>query len=332
MDGKIKVCLIGCGVISDNHLVSISLLDNVEVTALCDIVPEKAEAKKEKHSLKCNIYSDYLEMLDLEKPDAVHILTPHYLHTEMTLEALKRNINVFLEKPLCIKSEDIEKIIRAEEKSQAKVCVSFQTRYNETTKIASKIAKEDGGVANAYATIIWNRDDSYYAQGDWRGKWSTEGGGVLINQAIHSLDLLCLFLGIPKNIQAICSKLQHCDKVEIEDTAECIIEFENGKTATVFATTNFHGHDSTVLHLETKNHNIIISDGNIYLDGEKLVTEAEDSYLGKKCYGNSHIHLIKDFYDSLANGRNLPIPPSSAQHALKILLAAYNSNGKTISI
>ena len=146
------------------------------------------------------------------------------------------------------------------------------------------------------------------------------------------MDLLCLFLGIPKNVQAVCSNLRHSSSIEVEDSAECIIEFENGKTANVFATTNFKGHDSTILHLETKTHTIMINEPNIYVDGENLTTTPTETYMGKKCYGNSHIYLIKDFYDSLANGRKSPISLESAHHALKIIIGAYSSNGKTISL
>ena len=103
MKSKIKVCLIGCGVISGNHIPSLLRLNDVEIAALCDVKPEKAEQRKAQFSLECPVYEDYITMLDEVKPDSVHIMTPHYLHTEMTLEALKRNVNVLLEKPVCIK-------------------------------------------------------------------------------------------------------------------------------------------------------------------------------------------------------------------------------------
>ena len=332
MNRKFKVALIGCGVISDNHISALTSIDNVEIVAIADIDTAKPEAKIKKYGLNCRIYSDYIEMLDKEEPNAVHVLTPHYLHTEMTIEALSRDINVFLEKPLCIKREDVEKIINAEKQSKAKVCVSFQTRYNETVKLAKRIAEEDGGVKNAYATVVWNRNDNYYAQGEWRGKWETEGGGVMINQAIHTLDLLGIFLGIPKNVQAVCSKLRHSDAIEVEDSCECIIDYDSGKSAIVYATTNFQGYDSTMLHVETKNHTIEIREPNIYVDGHPLEIEKSDSYIGKKCYGSGHSMLIEDFYNSLEREKDVPVPVTQAQYAVRIILAAYKSNGKITSI
>ena len=332
MKNKFKVALIGCGVISDNHITSLLALECVEIVSLVDIDTKKAKAKKEKYGLDCRIYSDYIKMLDTEKPDAIHVLTPHHLHTEMTLEALSRDVNVLLEKPMCIKPEDIEKIICAEKSSKATVSICFQTRFNETVKLAKQLTDEDGGVVNAYATVVWNRDDAYYAQGEWRGKKDTEGGGVMINQAIHTLDLLCIFLGIPKNIQAKCSKLRHTDAVEVEDACNCIIGFENGSTALVFATTNYSGLDSTSLHLETKNHTIEIKEPNLYVDGNLVEMPKITEYVGKKCYGTGHAPLVRNFYTSLEENRTTPIPPVSAQHAVKIILGAYASDGKMIDL
>ena len=332
MKRKFKVGLIGCGVISDNHLRALTSLDNVEIVALTDVDKSRAETKNKAYSLGCRIYEDYIEMLDTEALDAIHVLTPHYLHTEMTLEALKRNVNVLLEKPLCINREDIERIINAENNSKARVCVCFQTRYNDTIRLAKAIADEDGGVNKAYATVIWNRSDEYYAQGAWRGKWATEGGGVMINQAIHTLDLLCIFLGIPQNVQATYSTLRHSEAVEVEDSCEAIIDFEHGARAVVYATTNFLGADSTALHLETKNHTIEIREPNVYLDGKPVQIPETIEYVGKHCYGNGHSTLIESFYKSLDEESDVPVTPCQAQYALRIILGAYESKGKIINV
>ncbi len=332
MEPKFKVCVIGCGVISGNHIPSLLRLNGVEISAICDIEPAKAERRKAEFSLSCPIYTDYIKMLDEIKPSAVHILTPHHLHTEMTLEALSRDINVFLEKPMCIKEDDVEKLISAEKKSKARVCVSFQTRYNDTVIRAKKITDADGGAICGFGTVVWQRSDEYYSSGDWRGKWATEGGGAMINQAIHTIDLLCFFLGIPRNVQAVISKLRHSDAVEVEDGCECIIGYENGKRANLWVTTTSLGHDSTTLHIETQNHVVEIRNADVYLDGERLDTEMITEYMGKRCYGNSHATLIELFYSALKSGEPMPISLESAKHALKVVLAAYRSDSKIINI
>ena len=332
MDKKIRVCIIGCGVISGNHIPSLLRLKNVEIVALCDVKTEKAEARKKQFALSCPIYTDYQTMLDEIRPDSIHVLTPHYLHTEMTLEALKRNVNVLLEKPVCIKPEDMEILIKAEKDSEARVCVSFQTRYNESVRLALDKASADGGVNSAFATVVWNRSDDYYAQDSWRGKWSTEGGGALINQAIHTIDLLCLFLGKPTKMQSFISKMRHCDEVEVEDTCTAIIDFENGKRANLLVSTTYTGQDNTTLHLETPQSVIEIRNSELYVDSKKIKTKAQTVYLGKKCYGNSHITLIELFYDALLNGTPMPISLEDSRNAMNVVFGAYNSNTELINI
>ena len=332
MNKKFKVCIVGCGVISGNHIPSLLMQDNVEISALCDIDVSKADGRKAEFSLDCPIYRDYLTMLDEIRPDAVHILTPHYLHTEMTLAALDRNVNVFLEKPTCIKLEDLDKIIAKEKSSRAGVCVSFQTRYNETVKRAIEIVEADGGAKSGFGTIVWNRDDAYYASGDWRGKWATEGGGALINQAIHTIDLLCIFLGIPEKVQACISTMRHNEAVEVEDSASCIIDFKNGKRANLLVTTTYGGQDSTTLCIETESNVIEIRNSNVYLNSEKLDTNNITEYMGKKCYGNSHATLIEKFYQALAEGSEMPVSVESSAHALRVVLGAYASDSKIINV
>ena len=332
MESKTKVCLIGCGVISGNHIPSLLRLNNVEIAALCDVRPEKAESRKQQFSLDCPVYEDYISMLDEVKPDSVHIMTPHHLHTEMTLEALKRNVNVLLEKPVCIKPEDLEILIKAEKESNAKVCVSFQTRYNETVRRALEIAEADGGATSAFATVVWNRNDDYYAQDAWRGRWATEGGGALINQAIHTIDLICVFLGKPTKIQSLVSKMRHCDNVEVEDTCAAIIDFADGKRANLLVSTTHSGQDNTTLHIETKQNVIEIRNSHLFVNAKKIQTERPASYLGKKCYGNSHITLIEKFYDALRTGGEMPISLESALDAMKLVFGAYRSNSQVIDI
>ena len=332
MESKIKVCLIGCGVISGNHIPSLLRLNDVEIAALCDVKPEKAEQRKAQFSLECPVYEDYITMLDEVKPDSIHIMTPHYLHTEMTLEALKRNINVLLEKPVCIKPEDLEILIKAEKESDAKVCVSFQTRYNETVRRALEIAKADGGATSAFATVVWNRNDDYYAQDAWRGRWATEGGGALINQAIHTIDLLCVFLGKPIKMQSLVSKMRHCDNVEVEDTCAAIIDFAGGKRANLLVSTTHSGQDNTTLHIETAQNVIEIRNSHLFVNAKKIQTERPASYLGKKCYGNSHITLIEKFYDALRTGGEMPISLESSLNAMKLVFGAYRSNSQVIDI
>lgn len=327
MDKIFKVALVGCGTISGNHLRALLDVPYVKVVAICDKIAEKAEKKKAEFGLDAKVYESYEEMLDKEELDSVHIATPHYLHASMTIAALKKNVNVFLEKPICISYEEIESLKAAEAESSAKVCVCFQNRFNPSTVLAKKLADEDGGVISAFGTVFWYRGEKYYTESGWRGAYATEGGGVMINQAIHTIDLLCYYLGTPKAVTATTANHHLKGVIEVEDSCEGMISFEDGKVANFYTTTAFAGKDTTIVCLVTKNkRKIQIQDSNLYLDGNKIEDPSliQDFY-GKECYGNGHMYLIAKYYNALKEGLDMPVTLESAQHALKVLLAAYKS-------
>ncbi len=323
---KFKVGLVGCGGISLNHLSALTSMNNVKVCALCDIKEERAIVRRDEFNLDATVYKDYYEMLEKEELDTVHIATPHYLHCEMAIAALRKGINVFLEKPMCISQAEIDKLIKEEEKSKATVCVCFQNRFAPETEEILRIVEADGGAISAFGAIFWGRNENYYTESGWRGSIKTEGGGVMINQAIHTIDLLTLFLGKPKKLWATKSNHHLKGIIDCEDSCEGLIEFENGKRGNFYATTSFAGGDKTILYIKTQNHKIELSYPALIVDGKVLDVDFNHSFIGKECYGTGHPFLIKKFYDALANGEPSPVPLSSAQYAVRILLAAYRSN------
>ena len=332
-----KTALIGCGAIAGNHLSAIGKLPGVETVALCDIVPERAEAAKLKYAPTAAVFTDYKKMLDEERPDAVHIATPHHLHCEMACEALARGIHVFLEKPICISEEEIDRLTDAEEKSPATVTVCFQNRFNPATAVAKKLLSEHGGVACARASVTWNRDDDYYRADAWRGKKATEGGGVLINQAIHELDLLIGFCGKPISVAATVANHAHRASIDVEDTAELLISFDSGATAFFTATTAFSCDAPNFDELYCKDGSRITLVGQeIYLDGTPFPYDVPDglSLPGKECWGTGHYRLIRRFYEALERKAPNPVPLSSAAVPVRVLLAAYRASdsGTTVPI
>ncbi len=345
MEKIFKIALVGCGSISNVHLTSLADFSSAKVVALCDINSEKAENSKKQYGLDAAIYENFDKMLECEELDAIHITTPHYLHAPMAIAALEKNINVFLEKPICISNEEIKALLDAEAKSEAKVCVCFQNRFNPSTIIAKNIAAEDGGIKGGFGSVFWYRSAPYYTESGWRGSYATEGGGVMINQAIHTIDLLCEFIGTPDTVIATTANHHLKDIIEVEDTCEGIIKFTNGKKANFYTTTSFEGRDTTVLFLFTEHHTIQIQYSDILVDGVKIDTENLENnlpiqnienttrkVLGKECYGNGHPYLIRKFYEALSTGEKMPVTLESSQYALRILLAAYKSNDKEIKV
>ena len=194
---KLNVAIIGCGGISVMHLDSAYALNESEIIAVCDIVEERAVKTAKKYNTK--YYTDYKEMFSKEKLDVVHLCLPHYLHTIVANDALRAGINVLSEKPMSIKYADALETVGLAEKSGLKYGVIFQSRYNAPSVLVKKRIKDGklGKVQCGRIVLTWHRPDDYYDSSDWKGTWEKEGGGVVIDQAIHSL---CFQALNPKSI------------------------------------------------------------------------------------------------------------------------------------
>lgn len=319
-----KTAIIGYGVIGKLHAKVIP--GYAELVAICDIDEAKLEtAPSVAH------YTDWKKMLDEVRPEAVHICTPHYLHAEMVIEALGRGINVLCEKPLCIHEEDIGRILEAEKNSTAKLGVCQQNRYN-AANVAIKKYIEGKKVEIGVGQVSWNRDAAYYASGAWRGKWATEGGGVLINQSLHTLDLVQWFCGMPESLSATVANHTLKDAIEVEDTAAILCKGNDGGNFNFYATIGSACDCPVEITLRVDGKWIKIMP-NYTVIGDELVTYKDKFQAqGKGCYGSGHEALISDWYDCLATGRKFPIDGEEGAKVVKLILAAYRSEGKEIII
>lgn len=311
-----KSAVIGVGMIGNVHIRIMKEL-GAELVAVCDVDKNKIASMA-----GVQVFTDYIKMLDQVKPDVVHICTPHHLHAEMIIAALKRDINVLCEKPLCIREEDIPKILEAEENSKAQLGVCHQNRYNSENVFLKEYLK-DKKVVCGYGSMFWHRDAEYYSQGDWRGKWLTEGGGVLINQALHTIDLLQWFVGYPNQVSAELCNHSLKGVIETEDTATLFCS--DGGNFTFFATNacDYTFPVNVVVQTETELINVLsekVVAGNTVYNFEK-----DKIVYGKSCYGEGHKSLIKDFYDCIETGRKFEIDGQEAAKVVKIILAAYKN-------
>jgi predicted dehydrogenase len=318
-----RIAVIGLGVIGKVHIKVIKETDN-ELVAVCDTDQKKLSVFSEIAG-----YTDYLQMLDEVRPDIVHICTPHHCHTQMILESLKRNINVLCEKPICIRKEDISLILEAEKASNAQLGVCFQNRYNPTTVFAREFLK-DRKICSCHGELKWRRDKTYYEQDAWRGKKQTEGGGVLINQALHTIDLLHYFCGMPKSVMAVCENRSLQGVIDVEDTAT--LAFYGKNNATMYATNSADKDYPVMITIRTEEDELRVLADGIYVNGEYKSCETDVAYYGKKIYGVGHRALIYDFYDCIQSGRKFAIDGKEAVKAVKIVLAAYESEGEEIRL
>ncbi len=332
METKFKVALVGCGTVSYVHLTSLLHVDGVKIVALCDTRRERAVESAKEYAPDAKIYTDFSEMLEREELDAVHICTPHYLHAKMTVEALKKGVNVFLEKPMCTSLQEIDEMIEAEKKSSAKACVCFQNRFNDSYLYAKNLMQKSGESFDAYATVFWYRNEDYYRESDWRGKWATEGGGCMINQAIHTLDILTSLLGNPVSLIGTASNHHLKDVIEVEDTAEALVEFDTGSKANFYVTTAAAAPDATCVVLRSKSYKIEIRSSDLFVNGEKIPFPEEKSFIGKEYYGTRHPKIIEEFYKKLDTGGDMPVNLETAASVIRLILATYTSHDKKIMI
>lgn len=323
-----NVAIIGLGNVSPCHIEGI-LSAGQNIVALCDIEKEKAMIIAEKYKLNIKIYTDYIQMLNVEKIDCVHILTPHYLHKEMIVFALKKNINVLCEKPLCMNSKELIKIKTVAEKSLAKIGICHQNRYSSSNVKIYELMR-DKKITSAFANVVWHRDKAYYQSAAWRGKKMTEGGGVLINQALHTLDLIIKFCGMPESIIAHCNNDILKGIIDVEDTVNVILKYKD-KSVIFFATVAANNDFPVQIMFKTENHTYIYSQNNITIDGKVQTIENEKNDI-KEYWGDGHKKLIKNFYDCLINDKPFEVDFYEGSKVIKLIEAIYSSNGKELKL
>ena len=314
-----RVCLIGCGGISAVHARVLSEIGQTELAACADVIPERAAR------YGCAAYTDWVKMLDTERPDAVHLCTPHYLHPVMAAEAAKRGIAVFTEKPPAIDENGWETVKQAAEKVPVGIC--FQNRYHPHIRSCRDFLRDGayGKLKGIRAFVTWNRTAEYYSAASWKGKWGSEGGGALINQAIHTLDLIIGFLGMPDQAEAVMRNHHLRSEIEVEDTAEIYLR-KGGVPALMYASTAY-SQDAPViieLHFEMASVRLEGDVMTVIRDGKKQEISCEtDPVIGRSYWGSGHKACIEDFYRSMEAGTPYANDPASCDATMRTLLKLY---------
>ena len=241
---KIRVGIIGVGNQGSYYakdLFAGGVIKNGEITAICDINPVKLDNIKPSFEGKdVSYFLNYKEMIDSGLCDMVLVETPHYLHPEMVIECLNKGIHVICDKPAGVYTKQVREMNEIAKKSNAHFAMLFNQRTDCVYRKMREIIAEGGiGDLQRVNWIItdWYRTQSYYDSGSWRGTWDGEGGGVLINQCPHQIDLVQWIVGeMPKTVRGFCQYGKWHD-IEVEDEVTAYFEYENGATGIFITTT-----------------------------------------------------------------------------------------------
>ncbi len=325
-----KVAVVGCGDISIVHFEAIASIPGADLVAVADADPSTLNEAAERYGVPG--FADHRQLLGAIEADVVHVCTPHDQHADVTLGCLEAGVAVLQEKPLAHTVAEGDRIVRAAESSGTKIGICFQNRYNATAMAVRELLDSGrlGAVLGGSAVVLWHRPAAYYQARPWRGRWPTSGGGVMINQAIHTLDLLQWFLGDVDRVDGRVARRRLDGRVEVEDTAEMVLEHVSGARSVMFAT-NANVVDSPVtLEIVTEGATLFIR-GNLtisFADGRvEQVAERIGATGGRAYWGVSHRLLIEDFYDRIADPEPFWISPREAAKTLEIIDQLYSGSG-----
>lgn len=333
-----KYALIGCGRIATNHIKAV-LNNQLELVAVCDVVPEYMESLLAKHGLEKDTsikrYTDYKKLLDENQIELAAIATESGLHAEIALCCIDHGVNVIIEKPMAMSIQDADEIIKRSTKMGVKVSACHQNRFNIAVQELRQAleAGRFGRLSHGSIHVRWNRNQDYYTQAPWRGTWEQDGG-ALMNQCIHGIDLLRWMLG--NEIEEVygVTKQQFHDYLEAEDIGMAVVCFKNGAVATIEGTTNVYPQNlEETLYLFGENGTVklggkSVNNIDVWNFADEKETDRSKQGLQEQTsnvYGNGHTSLYADVIDAIQNDRTPYVDAQAGKNALELVLAIYKS-------
>lgn len=337
---KIRIAIVGCGRISENHFGSIQKhADQLELAAVCDIDAATLAEHTEKY--KVPGYRDLEEMLEKEQLDLVALCTPSGIHPDQAVIAAKHKVHVMTEKPMATRWHDGLRMVRACDEAGVRLFVVKQNRRNTTLQLLKRAVEEKrfGTIHMVHLNVFWSRPQSYYDQAKWRGTWEFDGGAFM-NQASHYVDLLDWLIGPVEKVQAMMSTTRD---IEVEDTGVLNIKWRNGALGSMSVTmlTYPKNLEGSITILGAKG---TVRVGGVAVNDIQLwqFDEAKDydqqiqtaNYETTSVYGFGHPLYYKNVVDVLRGKSEPETDGREGLKSLELLIAAYLSarDGKTVSL
>ena len=322
-----KAALVGFGTISIVHIDAIASNPGMELVAICDVNEELAAKVPE----GVKFYTDYKKMAEEVKPDVIHNLLPHYLHYPVTKELVEMGFNVFCEKPIALNAAQAAEFEAFEAAHpEVKIGVCLQNRMNETTEELKKIIEsgEYGNIIGIRGFVPWYRAESYYSVKPWRGTWKYAGGGSMINQSLHTLDLLYFLGGDIKKLHAVVGQTNDYG-IEVEGDVVARLEYANGARGLFFATNNNWTNESVQIRVAMEKGVFHIEDNTLFKvnkDGSREVICKAPVLEGIKFYyGASHSRMIERFRKAVENNTDDYIHVKDGTMVIRLMDCIFRS-------
>jgi predicted dehydrogenase len=324
----------GAGVIATTHAKLIDSIPEAELVAIADEIPDRAQALTAKHGGQA--LTSVEELVARDDIDTISVCLPSGLHAYAAVQALDAGKNVIIEKPIDVTLEAADRIIEAERRSGKTVAVISQRRFQPSFAYLNKAIGEGklGKVTSGISESTFWRSQEYYDSGGWRGTWELDGGGALMNQGVHALDLIVWMLGEPVEVSAYFDVLAH-ERIEVEDTLSATVKFANGAIGTITATTaaypgrtvrlSINGTEGVaVIESETLQYLHTRSGENGTSDSANHVDQAPEAF-GENSIHGAHRAQYADFIAAVDEGRAPGVTTADGRRALALVLAIYES-------
>lgn len=340
MVNSVRVGIVGCGMIANFHAHAIRQVEDLVLAGACS----RSDASAEKFCAAQHIrkFDTYTDMLASEEIDAVSLCTPSGDHCGQILRALEAGKHVIVEKPMCITLAECDRVIREADRTGLTVCVISQHRFSDGIREIRRAidAGELGKIHSTQLTMHYFRPQEYYDSAAWRGTWALDGGGVLMNQGIHGVDMLCYLLGKPRAVTGFITTSGR--EIEVEDTAAAAVRFENGVIGTIDASTCCAPGFPQRIVITCERGRIVTQDDCIMewtLPTPCMIpvgTPGGGSGAGdpKAIFMENHTRQFRDFANAVLRGTALNSGPREGKLPLEIILGIYESSrsGKTVVI
>jgi len=338
---KIRVGIIGCGVVAPSHVKCYRKIEGVELAWACDLIKKKAKALAQKYQIE-KVTADYRDVMADPDVTCVSVCTDHASHAPITVAALKAGKHVLCEKALAASTKGLNAMMAAHRRQPRLVFAGvFQHHFDAIYRHMQSLVKMNafGTILTAAVQVRCKRTNAYYQADKWRGTWAKEGGAVLINQAIHYIDILVWIMGGVDSVCGVYANLTHKGVIETEDTATAALRFRCGAVGTIEATCSSHLNWEPTISIHG-------SEGSIDLRGDQPIkvifadkarekaVKAElaaavntpGELLGKSYYGTGHPAQIEDFVSAIREKRKPLIPAALARHTVDVVLGIFQSH------